>query len=196
MASEDLSHHRSQHLIVGASQDNIPAAQQCTQPSIRTYITGCEPPPLQHNMDPRSPSNNFQSFGMPLLECNESPTTGTSTSTLTVNITQFESRLHDIDSTGICTIQYQRPQPGFQRQSSLPNPPRPCTLVPQAQQPRLNQSPQLQCPNYNTNTTTSNTTIHSLTPDNDLEYQRQLHVRQWLQQQWPPRDHQGQRTTA
>ena len=190
LTSEDLPHQRSQYLIEGASQDDIPASLQCTQPSTRTYIAGCGPPLLQH-MDPAAPNSwgsppkTSHSFGMPLLECNERPTTTGSTST--VYPTQFDSRLHD--TTGTCTIR-ERPQRGFQRQSSLPNPPRPRTLIPQAQQLRLNQSPQQQRPNYNTNTTTSSATTHSLTPDNDLEYRRQL---QHVQQQWPC---QGQPTTA
>ncbi len=166
-APEDLPRQRSQcSTTEGASQDDIPALQ-CTQPSIRTHTAGCEPI-VRRNMDPivpRSPPRNFQScyYGMPLLECNESPTTSTSIA----NATQFNSRL--CDTTGACTVQLERPRPGFDRQSSLPNPPRPHTLVPpQAQQRRLDhgQSPQLHHPNYSTSNT-------SLTPDNDLEYQRQ-----------------------
>lgn len=186
LASDDLPHHRSQYPIEGASQDDIPASLQCTQPSIRTYIPGCGPPLPQHMNPtiPSSPPKSVQSYGMPLLECNENLSTTTTTTASTVHsTTQFNSRLPD--ATGTCTIQRGRPQPGFHRQSSLPTPPRPCILIPQAQQQGSGQSPQLRRPIYNTNTTTSSTTIHSLTPDNDLECQRQL--------QW---SHQGQATTA
>ena len=123
LASEDLPHQRSQYSIEGASQDNIPASLQCTQPSTRTYITECGQLLLQHT-DPAapnlwgSPPKTSHSYGMPLLECNESPTTTTSNST--VYPTQFDSRLHD--TAGTCTI-HEQSQPGFQRQSSLPNPP-------------------------------------------------------------------------
>ena len=166
LASEDLPHRRSQYSITGASQDDVPASQQCTQPSVRTYIAGCGSVTLQQmNATSNlwgSPPKNVQSYGMPLLECNESLTTSTST----VHATQVSQVHHTIR---------ERP-PGLQRQSSLPNPPRPQTLVPH--QLRLRQSPQVQRPNYNTNTMTNTTThVHSLTPDNDLEYQRQ-------QQQW------------
>ena len=186
-SSEELapSYRRSQHSIAGTSQDDVPASQQCTQPSFQTYIAGCGSLALQH-MNPTtpnswgSPSKSLQSYGMPLLECNEPPAT-TATVTSTVYATQ-NSAPHD--TTGTCTIR-ERP-PGLLRQSSLPNPLRPRTFVPQAQQLRLRQSPHLQRPNYShKNTMATGTTTHHVvsetTPDNDLEYQRQLQQ----QQQWP-----------
>ena len=113
LASEDLPHRRNQYLITGASQDDVSASQQCTQPSVRTYIAGCGPLALQQMNTTSnlwgSPPKNIQSYGMPLLECNEILTTSTST----VHATQV-SQVHH-------TIREQ--PPGLQRQSSLPNPP-------------------------------------------------------------------------
>jgi hypothetical protein len=175
-APEDLSRQRSQcSTTEGASQDDIPALQ-CTQPSTRTHvhIAGCEPIIVQH-IDPTIP---------------RSPPIATSTSTAYA-ATQFDSRQCD-DATGSSrTVQHVRPRPGFDRQSSLPNPPRSHTLIPpQAQQLRLDQSPHVQL--YRPNYTTSNT---SLTPDNDLEYQRQLQQQIHVQQQ-QQRPCQRQPTTA
>lgn len=180
---QDLPHRRSQHSIAGATQDDVPASQLCTQPSIHLYSAGqCGSLAVQPCVNPTahswgSPHKEVYSYySMPLLECNESPTASTST------VTYITQNSEEHETTGAI---HRQPPTALQRRSSLPNPPRPSTSVPQYQ--RLHQSPQLQrsSSNNKTNTVTSSINAHnigsrsSLAPDNDLEYQRQQQVQQW-----------------